>query len=118
MIHGLFQVLEKALGQNKRQYDGPGKMVKIFITLFLITFAWIIFRMPTISDAFGVIAHIIEWQNQKGFFWPSYNNYFITFGETILLLTYLYDLNIVASEHSQSACHLAHDLAVGIICHL
>lgn len=86
MIHGLFQVVEKALGQNKRQYDGPGKMVKIFITLFLITFAWIIFRMPTISDAFGVIAHIIEWQNQKGFFWPSYNNYFITFGVTILLL--------------------------------
>lgn len=58
--HGLFQIIEKALGQQKCEYGAFGKGVKIVITFLLVNFAWIFFRMPTLSDACGVIARIFD----------------------------------------------------------
>ena len=58
--HGLFQIIEKALGQQKCEYGAFGKTVKIIITFLLVNFAWIFFRMPTLSDAVGMIKRIFD----------------------------------------------------------
>ena len=58
--HGLFQIIEKALGQHKCEYGRFGKIIKIIITFLLVNFAWIFFRMPTLSDAVGVLRRIFD----------------------------------------------------------
>lgn len=55
-MHGIIQIIEKALGWQK--YGGSNwavKLVRIFITFFLVNFAWVFFRMPNIGDAFAII---------------------------------------------------------------
>ena len=59
-FHGLFQVIEKAIGQQKCNYGWLGKSIKIIITFALVNFAWIFFRMPTITDAWRVIQRIFD----------------------------------------------------------
>lgn len=58
--HGIAQIIEKAIGQQNCEYGWFGKSVKIVITFLLVNFAWIFFRMPTLGDACGVIAHIFD----------------------------------------------------------
>lgn len=58
--HGIAQIIEKVIGQQKCEYGWFGKSVKIIITFLLVNFAWIFFRMPTLGDACGVIAHIFD----------------------------------------------------------
>ena len=60
MMHGVFQVIEKAMGQQKCKYGWFGKTIKIFITFILVNFAWIFFRMPTLSEAWGVFTRILN----------------------------------------------------------
>lgn len=60
VLHGVFQIVEKASGQQKCNYGLWGKVVKIFITFLLVNFAWIFFRMPTIADSIGVIKQIFD----------------------------------------------------------
>lgn len=58
-LHGLFQIVEKILGINKLQsIELPLKWVRIIVTFVLVSFAWIFFRMPTLSDAWCVIVKI------------------------------------------------------------
>jgi hypothetical protein len=55
-MHGVLQIIEKALGWQK--YEGSNGMVKairILVTFLLVNFAWIFFRMPSIGEAWGVI---------------------------------------------------------------
>ena len=59
-IHGICQIVEKMLGQQKCKYGWLGKTLKILITFLTVNFAWIFFRMPTITDAFGVISRIFD----------------------------------------------------------
>ncbi len=59
-MHGVCQIVEKALGQQKNKYGFIGKSIKILITFFIVNFAWIFFRMPTLFDAWGVISHIFD----------------------------------------------------------
>lgn len=59
-MHGICQIIEKMLGQQKCEYGRFGKSVKIIITFLIVNFAWIFFRMPTIGDAVGVIGHIFD----------------------------------------------------------
>ena len=66
--HGLFQIIEKAIGQQKCEYGWFGKTVKIIITFLLVNFAWIFFRMPTIGDAFCVLARIFDFSLPKTVF--------------------------------------------------
>ena len=59
MMHGLFQIIEKALGWQK--YEGNNwavKTIRIMITFLLVNFAWIFFRMPDISSAGVVVGKI------------------------------------------------------------
>ena len=58
MLHGLFQIVEKALGLHKSRTTGIVKAVRIGVTFILVNFAWIFFRMPTLHDALGVIEKI------------------------------------------------------------
>ena len=59
VMHGLFQIVEKALGWQK--YEGKNwaiRTVRIIITFLLINFAWIFFRMPNIANAFAMIGQM------------------------------------------------------------
>jgi D-alanyl-lipoteichoic acid acyltransferase DltB (MBOAT superfamily) len=55
-VHGVLQILEKALGWQK--YEGNNgfvKAIRILVTFLLVNFAWIFFRMPNIGDAFEMV---------------------------------------------------------------
>ena len=57
-LHGIFQIVEKALRLQKEPAKGGIiKAVRVVITFFLVSFAWIFFRMPTLNDAIGLITH-------------------------------------------------------------
>lgn len=58
-MHGMLQIIEKALGWQK--YEGKNWMVKtvrIVSTFLLINFAWIFFRMPDIISAGELVGNI------------------------------------------------------------
>ncbi len=58
-MHGIVQIIEKALGWQK--YEGNKRFVKairILVTFLLVNFAWIFFRMPDITSAGLVIGKI------------------------------------------------------------
>ena len=58
-MHGVLQIIEKALGWQK--YEGKSwavKLLRICITFLLVNFAWIFFRMPSIGEAWGAISRI------------------------------------------------------------
>ena len=55
-MHGLFQIVEKALGWQK--YEGHNwavKAIRICVTFLLVNFAWVFFRMPSIVEACGMM---------------------------------------------------------------
>lgn len=55
-MHGVLQVIEKALGwQNYKGKNEVVKATRILVTFLLVNFAWVFFRMPSIRDAFAVI---------------------------------------------------------------
>lgn len=65
-IHGILQVIEKALGLTTLKGENQlTKTIRIIITFFLVCFAWVFFRMPRISDAFAIIGKIFR---EPGFF--------------------------------------------------
>ena len=60
VIHGAFQIVEKALGWQK--YEGKSwgvRIVRIGFCFLLVNFAWVFFRMSSIEDAFSVIAKML-----------------------------------------------------------
>ena len=60
-MHGVFQIVEKALGWQK--YNGNNaivKLLRISFTFLLVNFAWIFFRMPDFSSAGSVIMKIFS----------------------------------------------------------
>jgi len=68
VIHGFLQILEKILGldpKGKKKSILPNSQIvilrpiRIISTFILINFAWIFFRMPSISDAANVITKIL-----------------------------------------------------------
>lgn len=58
LIHGCFQIVEKALNLQKTPKNVSYKCVRICVTFTIVSFAWLIFRMPTIGDAFNCIRYI------------------------------------------------------------
>ena len=81
--HGVFQIIEKAIGQQKCEYGRFGKTIKIFITFLLVNFAWIFFRMPTLSDACSVISRIFCVNEDMAIF--SEGTTFILLGVSVLV---------------------------------
>lgn len=57
VIHGFAQIIEKALGLNKKESKGFVKALRIIVTFIIVTIAWVFFRMPTLDDAVRFIGH-------------------------------------------------------------
>lgn len=86
MWHGLFQIIEKAIGQQKCEYGWFGKSLKIVITFLLVNFAWIFFRMPTLTDAVGVIRRIFDYSLPFTIYMHGFTaTFFIGIGVAVLL---------------------------------
>ena len=59
-MHGVFQIVEKALGWQK--YEGNSwtvKTIRICVTILLVNFAWVFFRMPDFISAWRIIVRMI-----------------------------------------------------------
>ena len=58
-MHGVLQIIEKALGWQKYEGNkGFVKVIRILVTFLLVNFAWIFFRMPDITSAGIVVGKI------------------------------------------------------------
>lgn len=59
VMHGVLQIIEKALGWQKyERRNWAVRIVRIAVTFLLVNFVWVFFRMPSIGDAFGMIGRI------------------------------------------------------------
>ena len=86
-MHGICQIVEKMLGQQKCDYGWFGKTVKIVITFLLVNFAWIFFRMPTLSDACRVIGRIFDYRLPLSLYLPENTNLaLMIMGVTMLVI--------------------------------
>lgn len=56
ILHGVCQIIEKALGWNKKDYMGLARFGRILLTFLIVTIAWTIFRSPSIEETFGYFA--------------------------------------------------------------
>lgn len=54
-MHGMFQIVEKAFGWNKKESKGVVKALRVLATFIVVTLAWVVFRSPSIGDAFGLM---------------------------------------------------------------
>lgn len=57
LVHGMFQIAEKALGWQKCE-TGWLRPFRILFTFLVVTLAWVFFRMPTVADGWGVVSKI------------------------------------------------------------
>lgn len=55
VIHGLIQIVEKALGWHRNDSRGLVKIMRIVATFTVITLAWVFFRCPSIGDALALM---------------------------------------------------------------
>ena len=84
--HGIVQIIEKAIGQQKCEYGWFGKTIRIGITFLLVNFAWIFFRMPTLADACGVIGRIFDVSLPMSIYMHGFTaTFYIGLGVAILL---------------------------------
>ncbi|MCD8291487.1 MAG: MBOAT family protein, partial [Prevotella sp.] len=73
ILHGVFQVIEKALGLQKCESNKfLVRLPRILVTFILINFLWTIFRMPTIADGVGVIIRMFT--ESGGLQSPGFDN--------------------------------------------
>lgn len=80
-IHGLFQIFEKFLGVDAkgRYFEKINsfawlKPLRILATFLLVTFSWIFFRMPTITDAWDFIIRIFQDRSSQKMFYGATNS--------------------------------------------
>ena len=59
VMHGVFQIVEKALGLQKCESGGVVRVARILFTFTLVNFAWIFFRMPDLYSGFDVCRKIL-----------------------------------------------------------
>lgn len=55
-MHGVFQIVEKAFGWNKKESKGIVKALRIMVTFIVVTLAWVVFRSPSIGDTAGFMS--------------------------------------------------------------
>lgn len=86
-MHGVCQIIEKALGLNKMQsVNGWVKAVRILVTFLIVNCAWIFFRMPTLGDAVGVIGHMFDLHQSMGLEMTSKHIFMLMMIGTVILL--------------------------------
>ena len=86
ILHGVAQIVEKMLGQQKCNYGRLGKTVKIAITFLLVNFFWIFFRMPSLEDACSFIGIILDFSQPMNVDFNLTNMAFSVFGMTMLFV--------------------------------
>lgn len=60
-MHGLFLIVERHLGLQQSEANNIlTKSCRIIVTFLLVNFAWIFFRMPSLSEAWGVISTMLS----------------------------------------------------------
>lgn len=77
-LHGLFSILEKALGLERRNLKKKVSFKVIFniiVTFLMVDFAWIFFRADSLADAWIVISKI--YTNIGGSLFMKYDVFFI-----------------------------------------
>lgn len=57
-LHGILLCLERRIGWNRKSVKGVKRAIHIVVTFLIVTFLWIIFRAPNISQAFSIISAI------------------------------------------------------------
>lgn len=58
-LHGFYQIMEKLIRLPKAIAEFlPVKIINIFITFVLVSFAWIFFRANTLEDAYYIVTHL------------------------------------------------------------
>lgn len=93
-IHGLLQIIEKTMGidpkgkyhqllNSKRTFS----IVRTITTFFLVSFAWIFFRMPSIGEAIGIIHQIFTNHSNQRLF-EKMNNSDILFSITAIIILF------------------------------
>ena len=88
ILHGLFQIIEKAC--NLQKNNTGGGILRIIITFILINFAWIFFRMPDVESAFEIINKIFTFQNNLDLYLP--NNDIVLYSIVALIFTISKDI--------------------------
>ena len=86
ILHGVFQIIEKAIGQQGCKYGVIGKSVKIAVTFLLVNFAWIFFRMPTLADACGMIGRMFDFSLPKTLYLDTNTNTLLTLMGILFLI--------------------------------
>ena len=74
LSHGLFQVIEKKFGLQKCESKGMVRAIRSLATFFIITFAWIVFRCPTITDALNIMYRIAMFYKEHSFSTDGFDN--------------------------------------------
>lgn len=92
MFHGLTQVVEKNFGLNKRESVGWVVAIRILITFILVSSFWIVFRMPSMSDAYQYFSRMIA--N------PTLNFDLLIGNKTLLIPLYLLMINDIIDEYA------------------
>ncbi len=92
LFHGLMQVVEKNFGLNKRESVGWVVAIRILITFILVSSFWIVFRMPSISDAYKYFSRMIT--N------PTLNFDLLMGNKTLLIPLYLLMIKDIIDEYA------------------
>ncbi|MDE6197143.1 MAG: MBOAT family protein [Muribaculaceae bacterium] len=86
-IHGIIQVVEKFFGFNAKPKSRVVIFFRIVLTFLLTSFAWIFFRMPTLSDSFGMIRRIFTLAPGASLSLTGSNTVLISFAVVSFILT-------------------------------
>lgn len=85
IMHGVFQIIEKALGLQKCESRKLGVVLpRIIITFVLVNFAWLVFRMPTIADAYECFVRILT--DHGALLSPSKKDMVFSFGAILVVM--------------------------------
>ena len=76
MWHSVCIILERMFNQQKCRYGAAGRTIKIIIAFMLVNFSRILFHMPTVTDAWNVMAKIFSVDMMTDFVRPSLSTMF------------------------------------------
>ena len=65
LIHGTAQCIEKVFGFNKSPNSRVSFGLKMLVTFLIVNFAWVYFRLPSISEGSEVIMKICRFEGYK-----------------------------------------------------
>lgn len=101
VLHGFFQIIEKALGLGKLEFKGLLGVLRVGLTFVLVTLAWVIFRSPSIDVAVEFIASMVDF---NGFVADGMD----VLRYSVIALTILLFWELLCEYKKDFILHLAH----------